>query len=46
MPMAMPKMAPITGPAEEFGEDSSRRERLRGGVGGGIMLKEVYMGSK
>ena len=38
--MAMPKMAPIMGPAEEFGEESSRRERLRGGGGGGgTMLK-------
>ena len=41
MAMAMPKMAPIMGPAEEFGEESSRRERLRGGGGGGggTMLK-------
>lgn len=30
MPMAMPKIAPIKGPADDFGEDSSRRERLRG----------------
>lgn len=43
IPMAMPKMAPIRGPAEEFGEESSRRERLRGGAGRGIMSKEVYM---
>ena len=40
MAMAMPKMAPTMGPAEEFGEESSRRERLRGGGGGGgTMLK-------
>ena len=31
--MAMPKMAPIMVPAEEFGEESSRRERLGGGAG-------------
>ena len=46
MPMAMPIMAPIKGPAEEFGEESSRRARLIGGTGGGIMLKEAYMGLK
>lgn len=32
MPMAMPKMALIMGPAEDFGGESSRRERLRGGA--------------
>ena len=40
MPMAMPKMAPIRGPAEEFGEESSRRERFRG-EGQEIMSREV-----
>ena len=38
MPMAMPRMAPIKGPADEFGEDSSRRERLGEEVGRGPML--------
>ena len=33
MPMAMPTMAPIKGPAEEFGDELSRRERMRGGAG-------------
>lgn len=37
----MPKMAPIIGPAEAFGEESSRRERFRGGEGRGIMLRDV-----
>ena len=46
MPMAMPKMAPIIGPAEEFGEESSRRESFKGGAEWGIMSRKVQSDSK
>ena len=43
MAMAMPKMAPIMGPAEEFGEESSRRERLGGGAGGTMLNVSIWV---